>query len=77
MMLFMQCSGGLIPLARAASHDAVGDIETMPNSRMQADAVEFARCFLRLANLPISRSIASAGMKQTSGIKPAHPLCAR
>jgi hypothetical protein len=40
--------------AHAASHDAVSNIETVPDSGMKAEApnVEFARCFLRLANLP-------------------------
>jgi hypothetical protein len=35
-------------------HTAASDIETAPNRGMKADApnVEFARCFLRLANLP-------------------------
>jgi hypothetical protein len=36
------------------SHSAVSKMETVPNSRKNADVsnVEFARCFLRLANLP-------------------------
>src|SRR6516165_1250011 len=40
--------------AHAVSHSAVTKIETVPNSGENADApnVEFARCFLRLANLP-------------------------
>jgi hypothetical protein len=40
--------------AHAASHNAVRDIETVPDFGMNVDAsnVEFARCFLRLANLP-------------------------
>ena len=38
----------------APSHDAVSIMETVPDSGNKADvpAVEFARCFLRLANLP-------------------------
>jgi hypothetical protein len=38
----------------ATSLSAVGDIETLSDSGLKADAtaVEFARCFLRLANLP-------------------------
>ena len=38
----------------AASLDAVSDIETLsePGMKSDATAVEFARCFLRLANLP-------------------------
>ena len=38
----------------AASLSAVSNIETLSDSEMKADAtaVEFARCFLRLANLP-------------------------
>jgi hypothetical protein len=38
----------------AASSRAVSNIETLSDSRRKADAtaVEFARCFLRLANLP-------------------------
>jgi hypothetical protein len=38
----------------AASLDAVSNIEALSDSGMKADAtaVEFARCFLRLANLP-------------------------
>jgi hypothetical protein len=37
-----------------ASHNAVSDMEVVPVSGRKADApaVEFARCFLRLANLP-------------------------
>ena len=40
--------------AHAASHSAVSKMETVPNCGKNADApnVEFARCFLRLANLP-------------------------
>jgi hypothetical protein len=40
--------------AQAASHSAVTKMETVPNSGENADApnVEFARCFLRLANSP-------------------------
>ena len=40
--------------AHAVSHSAVTKIETVPNSGENADApnVEFARCFLRLANSP-------------------------
>jgi hypothetical protein len=40
--------------AHAVSHSAVGNTETVPNSGKNVDAtnVEFARCFLRLANLP-------------------------
>jgi len=40
--------------AHAVSHSAVTKMETVPNSGENADApnVEFARCFLRLANLP-------------------------
>ena len=40
--------------AHAVSHSAVGNMETVPNSGKNVDAinVEFARCFLRLANLP-------------------------
>jgi len=38
--------------------------------KADAPAVEFARCFLRLANYPISRSIASVAMKQAFGAKP-------
>ena len=36
------------------SHSAVNKIETMSDSALKADAsvVEFARCFLRLVNLP-------------------------
>ena len=36
------------------SHSAVSKIETVPDSALKADTsvVEFARCFLRLANLP-------------------------
>ena len=36
------------------SHSAVSATETVPDSALKADAsvVEFARCFLRLANLP-------------------------
>ena len=56
-------SGEVIPTmfrrAESASDDAtslsaVGDIETLSDTGMKADAtaVEFARCFLRLANLP-------------------------
>src|SRR5262245_49398354 len=39
--------------AHAASHNRMGDIETVSDSGMKAGApnVEFARCFLRLANL--------------------------
>jgi len=38
----------------ATSLSAVGDIEALSKSGLKADAtaVEFARCFLRLANLP-------------------------
>jgi hypothetical protein len=38
----------------AASLSALSNIATLPDSRMKADAtvVDFARCFLRLANLP-------------------------
>jgi hypothetical protein len=38
----------------AASFSAVSNIETLSDSEMKVDAtaVEFARCFLRLANLP-------------------------
>jgi hypothetical protein len=38
----------------AASHHAVTNLETVPSSGRKVDAttVEFARCFLRLANLP-------------------------
>jgi hypothetical protein len=38
----------------AASLDAVSNIEALSDSGLKADAaaVEFARCFLRLANLP-------------------------
>jgi hypothetical protein len=40
--------------AHAVSHGAVSKMETVSNSGKNADApnVEFARCFLRLANLP-------------------------
>ncbi|HYQ08892.1 MAG TPA: hypothetical protein VER26_18265 [Xanthobacteraceae bacterium] len=40
--------------AHAVSHSAVSDMETVSNSGKNADPanVEFARCFLRLANLP-------------------------
>ena len=40
--------------AHAVSHSAVTKMETVPNSGKNAGApnVEFARCFLRLANLP-------------------------
>ena len=40
--------------AHAVSHSAVGNMETVPDSGENVDAtnVEFARCFLRLANLP-------------------------
>jgi len=40
--------------AYAASHNAASDTETVPDSAMKTDArnIEFARCFLRLANLP-------------------------
>jgi hypothetical protein len=40
--------------AGAASHNTVSDIETVSESGMTPDTfnVEFARCFLRLANLP-------------------------
>ena len=40
--------------AHAVSHGAVSNMETVPNSGKNVDAinVEFARCFLRLANLP-------------------------
>jgi hypothetical protein len=40
--------------AHAVSHNPVSKMETVPNSGKNADApdVEFARCFLRLANLP-------------------------
>ena len=40
--------------AHAVSHSAVSNMETVPNSGKNVDAtnVEFARCFLRLANLP-------------------------
>jgi hypothetical protein len=40
--------------AHAVSHSAVSNMETVPNSGKNIDAtnVEFARCFLRLANLP-------------------------
>jgi hypothetical protein len=36
----------------AASLDAVSNIETLSDSGLKGDAVGFARCFLRLANLP-------------------------
>jgi hypothetical protein len=40
--------------AHTASHNSVGDPGTVTDRTMKADAsaVEFARCFLRLANLP-------------------------
>jgi hypothetical protein len=40
--------------AQAVSHSAVSKMEMVPNSGKNGDApnVEFARCFLRLANLP-------------------------
>jgi hypothetical protein len=40
--------------AHAVSHNTMSDTETVPDSGMKVDApnVEFARCFLRLANLP-------------------------
>jgi hypothetical protein len=40
--------------AAAISHSAANKMETVPSSGKNADspAVEFARCFLRLANLP-------------------------
>ena len=40
--------------AHAVSHSAVSQMEMVPNSVKSANApnVEFARCFLRLANLP-------------------------
>ena len=40
--------------ARTASHDDMSNVEMVHSSGMKADtpAVEFARCFLRLANLP-------------------------
>jgi hypothetical protein len=40
--------------AHAVSHSAVSKMETVSNSGQKADApnVEFARCFLRIANLP-------------------------
>ena len=39
--------------AHTASHNCIG-IETVPGLKAGAAAVEFARCFLRLANLPNS-----------------------
>jgi hypothetical protein len=37
----------------ASSHDAVSNVETLSDSgKNEAHTVEFARCFLRLANLP-------------------------
>src|SRR5262249_35860671 len=41
-------------IRHVASHHAVTNLETVPSSGRKADAtpVEFARCFLRLANLP-------------------------
>jgi hypothetical protein len=36
----------------AASLSAASNIEALSDSGLKADAVEFARCFLRLANLP-------------------------
>jgi hypothetical protein len=44
--------------AHAVSHNTMSDTETVPDSGMKADPpnVEFARCFLRLANLPRTRS---------------------
>jgi hypothetical protein len=40
--------------SHAASHSAVGKMETVPDPEKNADAsnIEFARCFLRLAHLP-------------------------
>jgi hypothetical protein len=40
--------------AHVASQHDMSNIETLPSSGMKVDApaVEFARCFLRLANLP-------------------------
>jgi len=38
--------------AAAISHSAANKMETVPSSGKNAPAVEFARCFLRLANLP-------------------------
>ena len=40
--------------ALTVSHNALREIETVPDSGVKANApdVEFARCFLRLANLP-------------------------
>jgi hypothetical protein len=59
--------------ARAASGNAVSSIGSGPGSGMKADApnVEFARCYLRLANLPNSRSTVLAAMRRSSGVKPA------
>jgi hypothetical protein len=58
--------------AAAISHSAANKMETVSGSGKNADspAVEFARCFLRLANYPISRSIALAAMKRPFGVKP-------
>jgi hypothetical protein len=41
-------------IRRAASHHAVTNLETVPSSvrKVEATPVEFAHCFLRLANLP-------------------------
>jgi hypothetical protein len=41
-------------IRHAASHHAVTNLETVPSSGRKVDAttIEFARCFLRLANLP-------------------------
>ena len=41
-------------MAIGVSHSALSKIETVSHSALKADtpAVEFARCFLRLANLP-------------------------
>jgi hypothetical protein len=38
--------------AHAVSHSALSKIETVPTKNADAPNVEFARCFLRLANLP-------------------------
>ena len=44
----------ILRVAIGVSHSALSKIETVSHSALKADApaVEFARCFLRLANLP-------------------------
>jgi hypothetical protein len=54
MTLFMQYSVDPRPARMQPRMTAWGIMETLPDSgtMAQASAVEFARCFLRLANLP-------------------------